>query len=91
MALHVTTGSGAPTGVPVSLGEHYIDTTTGEHYISNGTESADNWVKMLVVTGFVRINADGRIQVLNETTGTWLSLRGRNDPDGDPEIYASIY
>ena len=91
MALHVTTGTGAPTGVPVSAGEHYIDITTGDHYISNGIESADNWIKMMVVTGYVRVSSGGRIQVLNESTGTWLSVRGRNDSDGDPEIYASIY
>ena len=69
MALHVTTGSGAPTGVPVSVGEHYIDVDTGDHYISNGTDAADNWAKMIVMTDYVRLSSAGRLQVKNEGPG----------------------
>lgn len=55
MALHVKTGAGAPNQVPLTVGEHYIDTTNDDHYLSIGTASSADW--RLTVPARARINA----------------------------------
>lgn len=43
MALHNTSGTGAPATTPTKLGQHYTD-TNGDAYLSVGTSSAADWI-----------------------------------------------
>ena len=40
----VATGTGAPSGTPMSIGSMYLDLTNNIVYVSNGTGSSANWV-----------------------------------------------
>lgn len=43
MALHILSGTGAPTTAPAFIGQHYIDTTGVVHYLANGTSGPSDW------------------------------------------------
>ncbi len=43
MAIHIITGTGAPSTAPTRVGQHYIDTTNKITYVSAGTSSSADW------------------------------------------------
>ena len=43
----VTSGAGAPSSAPGSIGDIYIDTTNSKIYIATGTSSSSDYKKVL--------------------------------------------
>ena len=43
----VTSGAGAPSSTPESVGDIYVDTTNNYFYIARGTSSSDDWRQVL--------------------------------------------
>lgn len=43
MALHIYSGSGAPSFAPQGIGHHYVDTTNKVSYVSVGTSGPSDW------------------------------------------------
>lgn len=52
-----TSGSGAPTSVPVNIGDTYIDTTAKREYRAYGTSSSADWIETYFPLSYIRRTA----------------------------------
>ena len=43
----VSSGAGAPSSTPASVGDIYVDTTALKMYFASGTASSEDWKKVL--------------------------------------------